>query len=74
MWSFSEILLPVRRAVSKIPYIRKPLTCPDCSAFWVGVFVSLFYSPFNFKYSVLSYIVSGLVTHFTASVLYKKIF
>ena len=45
VWSFSDIFAPVRNFIAKIPYIRRPLLCPECSSFWMGIFTSLFYNP-----------------------------
>jgi hypothetical protein len=73
MWSFSEILKPIRNFVAKLPYIRRPLLCPECSSFWFGLFVSVFYNPvvLNFELPFLSNVFCGLVTHLFASYIYK---
>ena len=74
MWSFSEIFRPVRNIVSRIPYIRKPLICPECSSFWIGFFVSFLYNPvfLNFDFLIIENIICGLLTHFFAFFLYDK--
>ena len=72
MWSFSTILKPVRQFISKVRYIRVPLLCPECSSFWFGLLVSFLYNPIQ----VISFsnIFCGLITHFYASLLYKRLF
>ena len=76
MWSFSTIFAPVRKFVLKIPYINVPLLCPECSAFWVGLFTSFLYNPIFLAVPVvyISNILCGVITYFFASVLYKKLF
>jgi hypothetical protein len=73
MWSYASIFAPVRKFVAKIPYVRVPMLCPDCSSFWMGIFVSFLYNPIVLMISVplLTNIFCGLVTHFFASFLYK---
>jgi hypothetical protein len=75
MWSYSEIFNPVRIIISRIPYIRKPLLCPECSSFWVGFFVSFFYNPviLDIEITGLSNIVCALITHLFAFYFYKNI-
>ena len=75
MWSFSEIFQPIRNIVSKIPYIRKPLICPECSSFWVGLATSFIYNPIILDYSFigLENIICGLITHLVACIIYKKL-
>jgi hypothetical protein len=74
MWSFSEIFRPVRNVVSRIPYIRKPLICPECSSFWIGFFVSFLYNPvvLNFDILIIENIICGLLTHLFAFFLYSE--
>lgn len=72
MWSFSEIFSPVRNFVARIPYIRKPLICPECSSFWIGFFVSFLYNPLFSELGILSYIFCGLAVHLFAAFLYKN--
>lgn len=73
MWSFADIFIPVRNFVARIPYIRRPLLCPECSSFWVGFFVSFLYNPLILDINVLflTNICCGLVTHLFACFLYK---
>lgn len=74
MYSFSEIFLPVRNFIAKIPYIRRPFLCPECSSFWFGFLVSFTYNPvkLDFSFLFLSNLFCGLVTHLFASYLYKN--
>jgi hypothetical protein len=74
MWSFSEIFSSVRNLVARIPYIRRPLICPECSSFWMGFLVSFLYNPLFLDLGILSYPFCGLVTHLFACFLYKKYF
>lgn len=73
MWSYASIFAPVRKFVAKIPYVRVPMLCPDCSSFWMGILVSFLYNPIVLMINipVLTNIFCGLVTHFFASFLYK---
>jgi hypothetical protein len=76
MWSFAEIFKPIRNFVAKIPYIRRPLLCPECSSFWMGFGVSFFYNPLILNvlnFTPFTNICGGLITHLIASVLYKYI-
>lgn len=73
MWSFAEIFVPVRNFVARIPYLRRPLLCPECSSFWVGLFVSFIYNPIILDINILflTNVCCGLVTHLFACILYK---
>ena len=72
MWSFSEIFRPVRNFIARIPYIRRPLICPECSSFWVGLAASFLFNPLILVFGFLSYPICGLITHLAACFLYKK--
>lgn len=74
MWSFSEIFAPIRNLVARIPYIRKPLICPECSSFWMGILTSFFYNPLISTIGFVSYPFCGLVVHLFACFLYKIYF
>jgi hypothetical protein len=74
MWSFSEIFAPVRNFIAKIPYIRRPLICPECSSFWMGIIVSLLYNPLFLILGIFSYPFCGLIVHLFACFLYKIYF
>lgn len=74
IWSFADIFVPVRNFIAKIPYIRRPLLCPECSSFWVGLLVSFLYNPLLNILNIFSYIFCGLVNHLFACFLYKIYF
>jgi len=44
-WSDTEAAVPFRNFVAKIPYIRKPLLCHECSSFWISLGLSFFINP-----------------------------
>jgi hypothetical protein len=73
IWSFADIFTPIRNFVARIPYVRRPLLCPECASFWIGLFVSYIYNPIilNINILFLTNICCGLVTHLFACVLYK---
>ena len=75
MWSFSDIFKPIRNFISKIAYIRRPLICPECSSFWIGLSSSFLYNPIILDINIIgvSNIICGLITHLVACFLYKKI-
>ena len=74
MWHFSEIMGSIRNIVSKIPYIRRPLMCPECSSFWFGLVTSFLYNPIvlNFDFLFLSNIFCGLTSYFFAHIILMK--
>ena len=74
MYSFSEIFLPVRNFIARIPYVRRPLLCPECSSFWFGLGVSFLYNPIVLDVTLpyVANVMCGLVTHLFACALYKK--
>lgn len=75
MWSFSDIFSPFRNLISRVPYLRRALLCPECSSFWVGLMCSFFiYNPIEIKFDffIISNIICGLVTHLFAFLLYAK--
>jgi hypothetical protein len=74
IWSFAEIFIPFRNFVAKIPYIRRPLLCPECCSFWVGFLISFIYNPLLIQTGYLSYIFLGSATHLFACFLYKIYF
>jgi len=74
MFSFADIFSPVRNFIVKIPYIRKPLLCPECCSFWMGALASLFYNPFFGcfdRYNLIPTLLCGLITHLFAVYLYR---
>lgn len=74
MYSFSDIFNWVRNKVALVPFIRVPMSCPECSSFWFGLGVSFLYNPIILDTSIpyLSNIFCGLVTHLVAATLYRN--
>jgi hypothetical protein len=73
MWSHASIFTTARNRVALIPYIRRPLICPECFSFWAGLGVSFIFNPLqSILYVGVSNIFCGLITHLIADVLYKK--
>jgi hypothetical protein len=72
MWSFARIFIPIRNIVARILFIRKPLLCPECSSFWIGVATSLLYNPLRGEFNlIVATAFAGLLTHLVASYLFK---
>ena len=46
-WSDTEVSRPFRNFIAKIPYIRKPLLCHECSSFWISLALCVFLNPFD---------------------------
>ena len=46
-WSDTEVAVPFRNFVARIPYVRRPLLCHECSSFWISLLASFFFSPFG---------------------------
>ena len=46
-WSDTEASKPMRNFIAKIPYVRKPLLCHECSSFWISLFLSFFLNPLD---------------------------
>lgn len=44
-WSDTEVAIPFRNMVARIPYIRRPLLCHECSSFWFSLLISFFLNP-----------------------------
>jgi hypothetical protein len=62
LWSFSAIFVPIRNFVARIPYVRRPLICPECSSFWMGIGVSIFYMPFS-HFNLINMILCGVISY-----------
>lgn len=64
-WSDTEAARPFRNFVAKIPYVRTPLLCHECSSFWISLFLTLFINPLNdYTYSFASNILSAFCGFF----------
>jgi hypothetical protein len=72
-WSFSDIFKSIRNKISKFKF-SKPLICPECCSFWIGLMSSFIYNPFILDFNLigLTNILCGLVTHLFACFLYKN--
>jgi len=46
-WSDTEASRPLRNFIARIPYIRKPLLCHECSSFWISLGLSCFLNPLD---------------------------
>jgi len=46
-WSDTKATAPLRNFVAKVPYIRKPLLCHECSSFWISLIISCFFNPIS---------------------------
>lgn len=73
-WNLADIFKYARYFAANIPYLSKPLLCPECNTFWIGVGVSLFLNPLSLLvFPVLSNIFCGFIAHFFSVILYRKI-
>ena len=74
MYSFSQAFLSVRNLVARIPYIRRPMLCPECSSFWFGLAFSFLYNPIQLDIQIIgaTNLMCGLVTHLFACALYRN--
>lgn len=60
-WSDTDATQPLRNFVARIPYIRVPLLCHECSSFWISLFLTCFINPLE-DYSIP--IVSNILSAF----------
>lgn len=44
-WSDTDASQPFRNLVARIPYIRTPLLCHECSSFWISLGLTFFLNP-----------------------------
>lgn len=81
MWNSSSIMVPIRNFVATnnfFIFIRTPMLCPECSSFWLALFLSFLWNPLEtqnigfFSYIVVSNITLGLINHMLANILYGK--
>jgi hypothetical protein len=74
MWNFSKIFNPFRNLISRIPYVRVPLLCPECSSFWFGILCSFVYNPvvLNYDFFIISNIFCGLIVYLFAHFIFKN--
>lgn len=73
MWSHANIFTYLRNRVARVPYIRRPLICPECFSFWAGLGISFLFNPLNtiITYFLVSNILCALIAHLFADALYK---
>ncbi len=74
MYSFSDVFNFIRNKIALIPFIRVPMSCPECSSFWFGLGVSFIYNPIqlDLEVPILTNIFCGLITHLVAACLYRN--
>jgi len=60
-WSDTEASRPIRNFIARIPYIRKPLLCHECSSFWISLLLTFFLNPLE---TICQPIVSNIVCAF----------
>jgi hypothetical protein len=64
-WSDTEASRPFRNFIARIPYIRKPLLCHECSSFWISLGISFFINPLlGLTYPFLTNILSAFCGFF----------
>jgi hypothetical protein len=64
-WSDTEASRPFRNLIARVPYIRKPLLCHECSSFWVSLGLSFFINPISdITYPFISNILSAFCGFF----------
>lgn len=44
-WADTEVSVPLRNLVARVPYVRKPLLCHECSSFWISFGLSFLVNP-----------------------------
>lgn len=64
-WSDTEASRPFRNFVARIPYIRKPLLCHECSSFWISLSLSFLINPLDLlTYPIVSNILAAFCGFF----------
>jgi len=76
IWNYSKLFLKARNTAAKIPYIRYALICPECSSFWIGLFVAFFYNPLLvmplWAGVKLSSILCGVISYIICTWIYRN--
>jgi hypothetical protein len=44
-WSDTEVSVPLRNYVARLPFLRKVLLCHECSSFWISLAISFLINP-----------------------------
>ena len=64
-WSDTEVTIPLRNLVARIPYINKPLLCHECSSFWISLGVSFLINPLeHYTFHLVSNVLSAFCGFF----------
>jgi len=64
-WNDTEVTVPLRNFIARIPYIRKPFLCHECSSFWFSLILSLFINPLeDYSLPIVSNILSAFCGFF----------
>lgn len=64
-WSDTEVSIPLRNMVAKVPYISKALLCHECSSFWISLFISMIINPLgDIKLPIISNILCAFCGFF----------
>lgn len=64
-WSDTEASRPFRNFIARIPYIRKPLLCHECSSFWISLALSFLINPLDgLTYPLITNILSAFAGFF----------
>jgi len=64
-WTDTEVSTPFRNFIARIPYIRKPLLCHECSSFWFSLIISFLVNPLeNQTFCYVSNILSAFCGFF----------
>ena len=72
-WSDTEISVPLRNLVARIPYIRKPLLCHECVSFWISLSVTAAINPLSdYTQPYISNILSAFCGFFINLVFVRK--
>jgi hypothetical protein len=64
-WSDTDVSVPARNLVARIPYINKPLLCHECSSFWISLGLSFLINPLeSHTYPLVSNVLSAFCGFF----------
>ena len=72
-WSDTEVSVPFRNLVARIPYVRKPLLCHECVSFWISLGLSFVLNPLeNYAAGIYSNILCAFCGFFINMVFVRK--
>lgn len=64
-WSDTDASRPLRNLVARIPYVRTPLLCHECSSFWISLGLSFYINPLqDYTSPLVSNILSAFIGFF----------